>query len=75
MSTSDNAGIAISFQTVTDKMIEQVADDMERMCGYLIDWEELIDDIYDELKQEAKEKIRKKYMDNLESKLEDVLGF
>ena len=46
---------------ITDLLIEQVRDDLENISNYLIDWEELIEEIKNEIKVEFQEKIRKKY--------------
>ena len=46
---------------ITDLHIEQVRDDLENISNYLIDWEELIEEIKNEIKVEFQEKIRKKY--------------
>ena len=35
---------------VTDLLIEQVKDDLENMSNYLIDWEELFEEIRAEIK-------------------------
>lgn len=59
---------------VTDLLIEQVKDDLENMSNYLIDWEELFDEIRAEIKEEFREKVRTKYMKAAEEKLSEVFG-
>ena len=57
---------------VTDLLIEQVKDDLENMSNYLIDWEELFDEIRAEIKEEFREKVRTMYMKAAEQKLSEV---
>ena len=57
---------------VTDLLIEQVKDDLENLSNYLIDWEELFDEIRAEIKEEFREKVRTKYMKAAEQKLSEV---
>ena len=57
---------------VTDLLIEQVKDDLENLSNYLIDWEELFDEIRAEIKEEFREKIRTKYMRIAEDKLSKI---
>lgn len=59
---------------VTDLLIEQVKGDLENLCNYLIDWEELFDEIRTEIKEEFRDKVRAKYMKAAEKKLSEVFG-
>jgi len=59
---------------VTDLLIEQVKDDLENMSNYLIDWEELFEEIRAEIKEEFRDKVRTKYMKAAEEKLSEVFG-
>lgn len=59
---------------VTDLLIEQVKDDLENLSNYLIDWEELFDEIRTEIKEEFRDKVRAKYMKAAEIKLSEVFG-
>ena len=64
---------AIRFKdAVTDLLIEQVKDDLENLSNYLIDWEELFDEIRAEIKEEFREKVRTMYMTAAEQKLSEV---
>lgn len=64
---------AIRFKdAVTDLLIEQVKDDLENLSNYLIDWEELFDEIRAEIKEEFREKVRTMYMKAAEQKLSEV---
>lgn len=57
---------------VTDLLIEQVKDDLDNLSNYLVDWEELFDEIRTEIKEEFREKIREKYVKVAEEKLSEV---
>lgn len=59
---------------ITDLLIEQVRDDLANMSNYLIDWEELIEEIRSEIKEEFQEKIREKYLKIAEEKLSEVFN-
>ena len=59
---------------VTDLLIEQVKDDLVNLSNYLVDWEELFDEIRTELKEEFRDKVRTKYMRAAEEKLSEVFG-
>ena len=57
---------------VTDLLIEQVKDDLVNLSNYLIDWEELFDEIRNEIKDEFRKKVREKYLKVAEEKLSEV---
>lgn len=57
---------------VTDLLIEQVKGDLDSISHYLIDWEELIEEIRNEIKVEFGEKIRARYLKVAEEKLSEV---
>lgn len=59
---------------ITDLLIEQVRDDLANMSNYLIDWEELIEEIRNEVKEEFRGKIREKYLRIAEEKLSEVFN-
>lgn len=58
--------------TVTDLLIEQVKGDLDSICNYLIDWEELIEEIRNEIKVEFGEKIRERYLKVAEEKFSEL---
>ena len=57
---------------VTDLLIEQVKDDLHSISHYLIDWEELFEEIRGEIKEEFREKVRGKYLKVAEDKLSEI---
>lgn len=57
---------------VTDLLIEQVKDDLVNLSNYLVDWEELFDEIRTEIKEEFRAKLREKYVKVAEEKLSEV---
>lgn len=60
---------------ITDLLIEQVKGDLDNMCHYLIDWEELFDEIRNEIKEEFRKKLQEKYIKVAEEKLSEVFNF
>lgn len=57
---------------VTVLLIEQVKDDLVNLSNYLVDWEELFDEIRAEIKEEFRAKLREKYVKVAEEKLSEV---
>ena len=54
--------------TVTDKLIERVIEDIDDMGIYLIDFENMFNEIGAEIQKEVKDKLYKQYISKVESK-------
>lgn len=57
---------------MTDLLIKQFEDDLENMSCYMIDYEEVFDDVRKEVKSIMKDKIAKAYMGKAEAKFAEL---
>ena len=58
--------------TVTDKLIERVIEDIDDMGIYLIDFENMFNEIGAEIQKEVKGKLYKQYISKVESKFPEL---
>lgn len=54
--------------TLTDKLIERVIEDIDEMGIYLIDFEDMFNELGKEVQKEVKDKLYKQYISKVESK-------
>lgn len=58
--------------SITDALIERCQDELDDMAIWVIDYEQLFDEIQDEVKAVMKEKIMKKYLEMAEGKFSEL---
>ena len=59
--------------SITDALIERCKDELDDMAIWVVDYEQLFDEIQDEVKAVMKEKIMKKYLEMAEGKFSELL--
>lgn len=59
---------------MTDLLINQFRDDLESMEDYMLDYEEIFDDVRKEVTSIMKEKISKAYLAKAEKKFYELFG-
>lgn len=60
--------------SITELLIERFEDDLNDMACYMIDYEQLFDEIQNEVKAVLKDKISKAYMEKAEAKFNELFG-
>ena len=60
--------------TITDLLIQQVEEDLDSMCVYLIDFESMMSEIRKDIERAAKEKLVDRYMEKLQRKMDEFFG-
>lgn len=60
--------------TITDLLIDRFEDDLNDMGCYMIDYEQLFDEIRDEVKSTIKDKVAKVYLAKAEDKFNELFG-
>lgn len=58
--------------SITDALIERCQDELDDMSIWVIDYEQLFDEIQDEVKAVMKDKIMKKYIEMAEGKFSEL---
>lgn len=58
--------------SITDLLIEQVADELRENYEYLIDYDHLFSEVIGEIEEEFKSRIREKYMGILDEKFSEL---
>lgn len=58
--------------SITDALIERCQDELDDMAIWVIDYEQLFDEIQDEVKAVMKAKIMKKYLEMAEGKFSEL---
>lgn len=58
--------------SITNALIERCQDELDDMCIWVVDYEQLFDEIRDEVKAAMKEKIMKKYFEMAEEKFSEL---
>lgn len=58
--------------SITDLLINRFEDDLNDMCCYMIDYDQLFDEIRDEVKATLKSKVAKVYMEKAEAKFTEL---
>lgn len=58
--------------SITDALIERCQDELDDMSIWVIDYEQLFDEIQDEVRAVMKEKIMKKYIEMAEGKFSEL---
>ena len=59
---------------ITDLLINQFEDDLVNMTDYMFDYEEIFDEVKKEAKSVMKDKISKAYMKKAETKFAELFG-
>lgn len=57
---------------ITDALIERCQDELDDMDIWLVDYEQMFDEIQDEVRAIMKEKIMKKYLEKAEEKFAEL---
>ena len=60
--------------TITDLLIDRFEDDLNDMSCYMIDYDQLFDEIRDEVKSVLKDKVAKVYLAKAEAKFNELFG-
>lgn len=58
--------------TITDLLIQQVEEDLDSMCVYLIDFESMMCEIRKDVERAAKEKLINGYMEKFHKKMDEL---
>lgn len=59
--------------SITDFLIEYLRDDLNNIGVCLLDWEDIFAEIRNEIKNDIKEKVGKKYIIEVEKKIEKLM--
>ena len=57
---------------ITEMLLETMKNDLDNMCTYLIDFEELFEDVRKEVFANVKDKMVEKYTEEIELKFEEL---
>ena len=58
--------------TLTDKLIERAIEDIDEMGIYLIDFEDMFNELGKEVQKEVKDRLYKQYISKVESKFTEL---
>ncbi len=59
---------------ITDLLLEQVAQELNDMSVWLIDFESLLDEIREDIKADIKKKVLPRYLEMAEKKVEELFS-
>jgi hypothetical protein len=59
-------------ETITNLLIERCQDELDDMAIYMVDYEQLFDEVHNEVKSIMKDKIMKMYLEKAEGKLSEI---